>query len=109
MELYRLEQFIGGWFLGNFSPTLETSSQMEVGLKRYPKGAVEPIHHQLVSTEYTLIVSGRCRIGSHILEPDDILCIPPMEAADFEALEDVVLVAIKTPSLSADKVLGQPS
>ena len=109
MEVHSLANFTGGWFLGNFVPSVATNPNVEVCLKRYPKGTIEPMHYQLTATEYTLVISGRCRIGSVLLQSDEILCIPPLEAADFEALEDVVLVAVKTPSLPSDKVLGEPT
>lgn len=107
MNVSRVEDFVGGWFLGNFTPTLEANPHVEVCLKRYPKGTTEPVHYQLVATEYTLVISGRCRIGELELGPDDILTIPPGAAAGFEALTDVILVAVKTPSLPDDKVVGQ--
>ena len=109
MEVFRVADFVGGWFLGNFTPTLEATPDVEVCIKRYTAGTTEPVHYQRVSTEYTLVVSGRCRIGDFTLGPDEILQIPPGEAAGFEALDDVVLVAIKTPSRPDDKVLGVPS
>lgn len=106
MNVSRVDEFVGGWFIGDFSPTLEANPHVEVCLKRYAKGTTEPVHYQRVATEYTLVIAGRCRIGNRELGPDDILTIPPGEAAGFEALTDVVLIAVKTPSLPNDKVLG---
>jgi len=104
----RLGEFWGGWFVGNFEPTLVPSSECEVALKRFAKGDTEPMHHQVQATEVTVIISGRCRIGAYELGPDDVIRIAPREAADFEALTDVVLVAVKYPSLPEDKRLGAP-
>lgn len=107
MDKRSISEFTGGWFIGAFTPTLEHNPHAEVCLKRYSAGSREPLHYQRVATEYTLIISGRCRIGDFEAGPDEIICIPPGEAADFEAIEDVVLVAVKTPSLAGDKVLGE--
>ena len=109
MDVSHISDFVGGWFIGNFSPTLEANPHMEVCLKRYPAGATEPVHYQVNATEYTLVISGRCRIGAIEVGPDEIVRIPPGEAAGFVALEDVVLVAVKTPSIPDDKVAGEPS
>lgn len=109
VELRNVEGYQGGWFIGDFSPTMMATKDFEVCIKRYVQGDREPTHHQRVATEFTLVISGTCRIGSHRLGPDDVLRIDPLEAADFEALTDVVLVAIKTPSISSDKQLGEPS
>ncbi len=109
MDKSSIRDFRGGWFIGDFSPTLEPTPHAEVCVKRYAAGDTEPLHFQRVATEYTVVISGRCRIGDVEVGPDEILRIPPGEAADFEALEDVVLVAVKVPSLPDDKVLGSPT
>lgn len=103
MEVLRLENFLGGWFIGDFLPTVFRTENFELCLKRYARGDVEPLHHQRIATEYTVIVSGRARFGNVIVKEDDIVVVQPEESCDFQALEDVVLVAVKVPSLPADK------
>lgn len=106
MRIHKLNDFVGGWFIGNFTPTMSGTEDFEVCLKRYKSGDREPVHYQLSATEFTLVVEGKVRMGGLYLERDDILEIPPLVAADFEALTDAVVVAVKTPSLPSDKVLG---
>jgi quercetin dioxygenase-like cupin family protein len=101
-----LSDFTGGWFLGNFSPSLLLNNDFEVAIKRFEKGQTEPEHYQLTATEYTAIIMGECRIGEFYLSQGDILTIQPNESADFEALSETILVVIKTPSNPQDKVLG---
>ena len=108
MEVSKLPDFVGGWFIGNFTPSLITTEEFEVCIKRYRAGETEDEHFQKTAVEFTIIISGNCRIGPHLLGPDDILRINPHEPADFLALNDVVLVAVKTPSNPDDKVLGVP-
>lgn len=108
MERQNVAGYVGGWFIGDFVPTMLATKDFEACIKRYSVGDREPLHYQLLATEFTLVISGRCRIGSYTLGPDDVLRINPLEAADFEALTDVVLVAIKTPSISSDKRLCDP-
>ena len=105
MKRHAIENFVGGWFIGNFSPSLHSNSYFEVCLKRYPKGSTEPSHYQKLATEYTVIISGTCRVGTSEFGPNEIIEIEPGESAGFEALQDVVLVAIKVPSIPDDKVL----
>lgn len=109
MDVTRVSDYVGGWFLGNFTPTIEANPHVEICVKRYAKGAVEPVHYQRQATEYTIVLSGRAQMGDFTLGPDDIIRIPPGEACGFEALDDVVLVAVKTPSLPDDKVIGEPA
>lgn len=103
-----LNNFVGGWFIGAFEPSVLQTDGFEVAVKRYSAGDQEPVHYQRTATEVTVVVSGRCRLGSETLGPDDLIVLPPLESADFEALEDVVLVAVKFPSIADDKVLGEP-
>lgn len=109
MDITRISDYVGGWFLGNFAPAVENNPHVEICVKRYSKGETESVHYQRRATEYTVVLSGRARMGDLVLAPDDILRVLPGEACDFEALEDVTLIAVKTPSLPDDKVLGEPA
>lgn len=105
MNRFNLADMTLGWFIGNFTPSLHINSAVEVGVKKFTKGQTEPSHHQLTATEWTCVVQGRIRIGENIFEMNEIAEIAPLESADFEALEDCVLVVIKSPSLPSDKIL----
>jgi hypothetical protein len=105
VEKFRIEDFTCGWIVGNFSPAIQRSTELEVGIKHFKKGDLEVSHMQRIATEITVIGTGRVRIGTQFLSAGDVLVIPPLEFADFEALEDGVLTCIKFPSLPSDKVL----
>lgn len=96
----------GGWFVGNFEPSILKSEHFEACVKSYPAGAMEASHYQLISIEITVIISGTARMGDRILGAGDIVLLDAHEIADFEAVTDVILVALKTPSLPNDKVLA---
>ncbi len=108
MKIHKLDQFWGGWFVGNFEPAIVKSEDFEVCVKHFLEGDAEPIHFQKTAWEITAVLSGRCRIGDFELGPGDIVMIEPMEPAGFLALSDCSVVAIKSPSLPADKILGEP-
>ena len=59
-----LSSMTGGWFIGDFTPTLFKTSALEVAIKEYAKGQKEPLHYHKVATEITVIVTGRVRINS---------------------------------------------
>jgi quercetin dioxygenase-like cupin family protein len=105
MKLERVENFTGGWFIGDFSPSLLATSDFEVCIKHFKAGDFEPNHFQERATEFTIVVSGLCRMGSIVLSPGDILVLDPGETSDFLAIEDSVVIGIKTPSIPEDKVL----
>lgn len=105
MEILKVADFTGGWLAGDFEPSLFREECFEVGVKFCPAGFTEPEHYQEVATEFTVVASGRVRVGTVEVSKGEICVIPPLEKADFEALTDAVLLVIKRPSLPADKRL----
>ena len=95
-----------GWFIGNFSPSLYKNPYLEASVKYFKKDDTEAAHYQKISTEITVIISGQARVNEMILNPGDMLTIPPNLIADFQALTDLSLVALKFPSLPDDKILA---
>ena len=105
MDKLNLSNFIRGWFVGNFEPTLFKSEDLEVGVKFFLPGDREDSHKQIISTEITVICDGSVRVGKHFLEAGEVLIIYPGEFADFEAFSSGSLVCVKFPSLPNDKIL----
>lgn len=105
MKIKTLNQMIKGWFIGNFEPSLWRTNDVEVGLKRYSKGATEQAHYHKVATEFTVIVSGRVRMNDIEYGPDTIIVIEPHDVTDFEALEDTTTLVVKLPGANNDKFL----
>lgn len=101
--VHRLDEMIRGWFVGDFEPTVERSSQVEVAIKRYAAGDAEARHLHKVATELTAVVSGSVRMDGVDLHAGDIVRIPPGQASDFLALTDAVVVAVKLPAVAGDK------
>lgn len=103
MRRAKLDEMIGGWFVGDFVPTALGTQAVEVALKRYTARQYEASHHHRVATEVTVIVSGRVRMGRSELSAGDIVVLEAGESSDFEALTDVMLVAVKVPGARDDK------
>ncbi len=106
MLVNKLKDFKGGWFLGNFQPSLNQTEFFEVAVKKFSKGEKEPAHFQKIATEITVVISGKIRLGNQSFSTDDIITIEPFESVDFECLENCELVCIKFPSIPDDKVLS---
>ena len=103
MDVNQLENFIGGWFIGDFEPSLLKTGDFEVGVKFYRKGDYEKKHYHLIATEFTIIIEGEVKMnGLHYLA-GSIIKIFPGESTDFEALTDVKTLVVKTPSAKNDK------
>lgn len=102
-----LNDFVRGWFVGGFEPSLYNTTDVEVAVQRFVKGDREPSHCHKIATEITVIVKGRARMNDEILEEGDIMTIPPGEYTDFEALADTVTTVVKLPGALNDKYLKQ--
>jgi len=105
MEKANLKEFIGGWFVGNFEPSLFKTNDVEVGVKYYKAGDSEGYHHHKVATEFTVIISGKVLMDNQEFEAGDIIKIKPNVSTNFKALTDVVTVVVKLPGANNDKYI----
>ncbi|NUW73826.1 cupin domain-containing protein [Vibrio mediterranei] len=105
MEKSRIEDFVRGWFVGGFEPSLYKTTDVEIAVQRFNKGDLEASHCHKIATEITVIISGKAKMNGFILNEGDILSIEPGEYTDFEALEDTVTVVAKLPGALNDKYL----
>lgn len=98
-----LDNFIKGWLVGDFTPAIFNSKDIEVGVKYYKAGESEGRHVHKIITEYTIILSGKVRMNESIYGEKSIIKIDPNVSTDFECLEDAITLVIKTPSIPSDK------
>ena len=105
MKVEKLSNMKGGWFIGNFEPSLFKTNDCEVAVKSYKKGDKEGKHYHKIATEYTVVVKGKVKMFDNVYEEGDIIVVEPGDATDFEALEDAMNVVVKMPGANNDKYL----
>jgi len=103
MKLYDWKNFKGGWFVGNFVPSIFPTDDVEVSIKRYKAGDYDPIHYHKEADEITMIVSGTVTMFGAIYEADQIIWIEKGDQTDFLAMTDAVTCVIKLPCVKGDK------
>jgi quercetin dioxygenase-like cupin family protein len=103
MIVKKLNEMKGGWFIGNFDPSLLKTDKFEVAVHSYKQGQKWPKHFHKVSTEYNCLISGSMNVCGKELKAGDLFVILPYEVAEPEFLEDCTVVIIKTPSIPGDK------
>jgi anti-sigma factor ChrR (cupin superfamily) len=108
MKVFQLEDMVKGWFVGNFNPTVLTTNDVEVAVKKYKAGDYESAHYHKVATEVTVITDGQVRMNGVTYESGSIIVIEPNQATDFLALTDVTTTVVKYPGANDDKYLGTP-
>lgn len=105
MDKHNINDFVRGWFVGGFEPTLFKTTDVEVAIQKFKKGDKEASHCHKIATEITMIVTGKAKMKHIVLNAGDILRINPGEYTDFEALEDTVTTVVKLPGALNDKYL----
>lgn len=105
MEVRRIEDMTGGWFVGNFDPSALRTPDFEVGYKFHPKGEKWDKHYHKKGVEITYLIRGKMQIQNKILTSGDIFIIFPNEVADPVFLEDCEVVIVKSPSVVGDKYI----
>lgn len=107
MEVHKLENMAKGWFIGNFTPSLHRTNDVEVGVKHYNMNDYEEAHFHKVATEFTVILSGEVLMNGISYTAGDIVVIKPNESTDFKALTNVTTVVVKIPGANNDKFLTE--
>lgn len=105
MYIRRMEEMKGGWFVGNFEPSMFRTQDFEVCYKEHKKGEQWDVHFHKIATEINYLVRGKMTIQGRELTSGDIFVILPGEVADPVFLEDCDVVIVKVPSLIGDKYL----
>jgi len=103
MKVLKIDDMIGGWFVGNFEPTAYKTDQFEVSYKLHPKGQRWDVHYHTDVTEINYVIRGEMTIQGKLLSSGDIFILKPYEIADPEFLIDTEIICVKTPSLN-DKI-----
>lgn len=103
MKKTRLNEMTGGWFIGNFNPSVHKTNAVEVAIKVYKEGDSEKTHYHKIATEYTVIIKGEVLMNNTKFVQGDIVEIMPFEESDFKALTDVITAVIKLPGANNDK------
>lgn len=103
MKKAKLSEMKGGWFVGDFEPTVWRDKNFEVGYKFNFKGEQVRAHIHKVSTEISVLLHGKCTVQGQVFESGDIIILEPGDLGDPEFLEDCEFLVVKVPSVIGDK------
>ena len=105
MRRAKLSEMKGGWWIGEFEPSILKTGIFEVAVKEHKQYELWPPHIQKEATEYNLLISGHLQDRGQHFTSGDIWVIEPGETSMPAFFEDCVVVCVKVPSLPEDKVL----
>jgi len=105
MDIYRIEKFKGGWFIGDFDPAVFKTKDFEVCFKFHKQGELWDTHYHKIAEEINYLIRGKMKIGDILIEAGDIFHIHRNEVSAPVFLEDCELIVVKTPSVQNDKFI----
>ena len=105
MKTARIEDFVRGWFVGNFEPTLIQTNDVEVAYKTYKAGDREDKHYHKIATEISIVTKGVVMMNGKEYRKGDIIVMEPNDVADFSVIEDAENIVVKIPSVNNDKYI----
>lgn len=103
MKIYNIKDMKGGWFVGDFSPSVFKNPFFEVAHHTHEAGYVTPRHTHKIAQELTYILRGKMNVSGNILDAGSIFLYEPNDVADVVVIEDVDLIVVKWPSVPSDK------
>ena len=97
--------YLSGWYIGSFEPSLVSSNEIEVGTKLVPSGTLPDYHYHKIKREITVVLSGSIKLESsgEIVSSGSAIILEPFEKNDQIFLEDTLILIINTPSAQSDK------
>lgn len=99
----KIEDFVRGWIVGDFEPSIVKTKDVEIGVLELKAGEKADNHFHKNHTEYNLIISGTARSKNRFFFEGDFFIFHPNEKTDVVYLEDTKLLVIKTPATKDDK------
>lgn len=100
-----LSDFLGGWLVGDFNPSLIKTDELEVGIKIIPAGTLGDGHYHKVATEYTIILEGHAIDNDIDYLKGDIITIKPNEKNFTKFVTETTILIIKSKSILNDKYI----
>lgn len=97
--------FTKGWLVGDFTPAIINSKDIEVGVKEYKAGTVEENHVHKITSEYTVVLFGVISMLGEEYQKGDIVFVPANTPNQFVSITDSMVLVIKTPSIPNDKYI----
>jgi hypothetical protein len=103
MQIHKVDDLIGGWFIGAFSGAVYHTDSVEVSYKQHYAGEKWPAHYHKIADEINYLISGKMEVGGQMLEGPVIFTISKGEVSAPVFHTDVTLIVVKVPGALNDK------
>lgn len=106
VEIFKLENFVNGWFIGDFEPSLLKNSGVELAVMNKEKGVgTNDFHYHEKCIEINVLIKGKMKINNKFIQENEIFVFNPNVPSIYEYLEDCTFVVFKNKPSNKDKVI----
>lgn len=98
-----VQNFVRGWIIGDFTPSLHQLKEFEIGILRHKSGEKWPYHIHEEQTEYNYLLKGCMVVNGLEYSSGDNFMFEKGHPAVPIFIEDCTVLCIKFPSLPKDK------
>jgi len=106
VEVFKLENFVNGWFIGDFEPSVLKNSGVELAVMNKKKGVgVNDFHYHENCIEINVLIKGKMKVNNKFIQENEIFIFNPNVPSVYEYLEDCTFVVFKNKPSNKDKVI----
>lgn len=106
VEVFKLDNFVNGWFIGDFEPSILKNSGVELAVMNKKKGRdIHNYHYHEECTEINVLIKGKINCNNKIIEENDIFVFNKNVPSICDFLEDSTWVVFKNKPSNSDKVI----
>jgi len=105
MQVFNVDNLIGGWFCGAFKETAYHTTACEVAFKTHTAGEHWPAHYHVQADEINYLILGQMEINNQLLVAPVIFVITKGEISSPKFVTDVTLIVVKVPGVLGDKII----
>lgn len=102
MKKYNVDEMQGGYFIGNFEPSVFKTDKVEIAEKKFYKGDFETGYYRKIDKEIVYIVKGKLENNGNVYTDGDILLFEPGEIISWFVLEDSKVIVMRFPGTKKD-------
>ncbi len=101
----RREDFVRGWLIGDFEPSIIRATDFEIGLLHHAAGEKWPFHYHKEAVEINYLLKGSMKLNGIHLSAGTRFIMPRNMIACPDFLENCIILCIKVPSVPKDKYI----
>ena len=85
MDKIFVKDFVNGWLIGDFEPSLLKNKLIEVAIQSYQAGDEEAEHYHKIGTEISIVITGSALFNNDVVNAGEGIIINPKKIKYFQS------------------------